>query len=162
MYAAFVNQTRSPNIIKYTELLSVGLASSKTRDQLFQYYDKIYKQNLAESRNLPDGLVASMLEGENDISLHLGRLFATWMTHHTTFLTNGERSRCLKYLLEGTRHKVLGREFSVFLGDSLEYLSSHRSPPINSFLVHFVNHLANEVELHEAEPTRYSLELHAH
>lgn len=60
-HLAFVNQARSANLNKYTEMLAFGLASPKTRIVLFQYYDKIYKQNLAENRTMPDGLIATFL-----------------------------------------------------------------------------------------------------
>lgn len=59
-----------------------------------------------------------------------------------------EKSRCLKYLLEGTRKKANGPAFAGMLQECIVELSQQSQPAVNSFLVHFVNHLANEVEYH--------------
>jgi len=48
------------------------------------------------------------------------------------------------------------------LQECMDELSGHSQSEVNSFLVHFVNHLANEVEYHRAEPLEYSMELHLH
>lgn len=91
----------------------------------------------------------------------MGRLLSTLLTSNYIFLSNLEKSKSLKYLLEGTRHKTHGQQFSVFFEDVVEWLVERSQPEIQTFIDKFIGHLVNEVELHQAADIDYSL-LHQH